>query len=139
MARKSYKVFNYLNMGIFPGTVMFICGYDYNFIIKHAKKNKITEWIPAIESKQGMFEGAAYFAGRADVTQKGKTKKFFFIYLKEQFTFTDWEYCALAHECLHICQFYIGDVLERDREIEAEAYLHTHLMKQCLDKLRGKK
>lgn len=138
--KKSYKVFNYLNMGIFPGTVMFICGYDYDFIIKHAKKHKIVEWIPGIEDKKQMFQKAAYFAGRSDIenTKTKKNKTLFFIYLRDQFTFTDWEYCALAHECLHICQFFIPDVLERDREIEAEAYLHTHLMSQCLKHLRGK-
>jgi hypothetical protein len=33
----------------------------------------------------------------------------------------------------------LPDILERDREIEAEAYLHTHLMRNILNTLRGEK
>lgn len=62
----------------------------------------------------------------------------FYIYIGEEFKFTDYEYCKLAHEVLHICQFLLPDFLDRNREFESEAYLHTHLMEQCLKAIRGK-
>ena len=54
------------------------------------------------------------------------------------FDFSDWSMCTLAHECLHITQFMLPEILDRNREYECEAYLHTHIMEQALNKLRGK-
>jgi len=61
----------------------------------------------------------------------------FYIILTEEFDFSDYAYCKLAHEVLHICQFILPDILNRDREYECEAYLHTHIMMQCLNQIRG--
>lgn len=64
-------------------------------------------------------------------------KTFFFIIIP-RFDFDDDDcFVKLAHEIVHICQFFLPDVLNRNTEIECEAYLHTHIMRQALKKLRG--
>lgn len=35
---------------------------------------------------------------------------------------------TLAHECLHVCQEFLPQFLNRDEEMEAEAYFHSYLM-----------
>ena len=35
---------------------------------------------------------------------------------------------TLAHECLHVCQEFLPQFLNRDEEVEAEAYFHSYLM-----------
>ena len=47
-------------------------------------------------------------------------------------------YIAAAHECLHLCQFALPllGTFDRNMEIEGEAYLHTHLMRQVIDAMR---
>lgn len=67
-------------------------------------------------------------------THSGRT--YFYLVINADFKFTDYCYCKLAHEITHLCQFYLPDVLNRNQEWEAEAYLHTHLMEQALVHLR---
>jgi hypothetical protein len=52
------------------------------------------------------------------------------------FNFLDKDYVALAHEITHLIQFHLPDFCNRDREIEFEAYTHSHLMTQFLEKYR---
>jgi hypothetical protein len=35
---------------------------------------------------------------------------------------------TLAHETLHLCQEFLPQFLNRDEEMEAEAYFHSHIM-----------
>ena len=134
---KSKKHINWLNTGIFPATIMFIVGYTYDDVLKHLKKTKAEEWYFGISGHEKMFN-AKGFAIRSDIiNKKGEEKTLFYIGLNDSFKFTDFDYIALAHECLHICQYFLPNALDRNREHEAEAYLHSHLMKQCLEILRS--
>lgn len=38
---------------------------------------------------------------------------------------------TLAHEMLHVCQELLPQFLNRDEEMEAEAYFHSYLMESC--------
>lgn len=94
-------------------------------------------YLKAIEGDEALLNDGKYFALRRVLEHPKHGKKIcHFILIFDDFKFTDDEMCKLAHEVLHICQFYLPDVLNRDKEIEAEAYLHTHLMSQCLKLLR---
>lgn len=134
---------HWLDFGIFPGFCMFTNGYTYDeimaFLNKHKKRSK--DWISGLCNEKSLLDNGNYLAMRRDMEniKTGESKTLFYIYTKEIFKFTDEEYCKLAHEITHICQFYLKDVLNRDKEIEAEAYLHTHLMRQCLKQLRSNK
>lgn len=141
MKNKSYKVLHWLNTGIFPATVMFSCGFEYDEIIKMLKQKKAEHWLYGLSEDKELIDKGNYFSLRR-VIENSKTKEsktLFYIILKEDFKFTDFEYCKLAHEVLHICQFFLPDCLDRNREYECEAYLHTHIMQQCLTVLRGRK
>lgn len=85
-----------------------------------------------------LFDSCGYLACKRIIknVKTGETKTLFYIFIKGEFKFTDYEMVKLAHECLHICQFSLPDILDRDKENEAEAYLHSHLMHQILKLLR---
>lgn len=127
-------------MGMFNGSLCFSCGFSYDEIIKHFAKTKAKEWAVAISlDKKMVDDGFAFGMERTcENIKTGKTQKFYFLILKEPFEYTDRQYCVLAHELIHILQFYLPGVLDRNMEIEAEAYLHTFLMESCLKVLRGK-
>lgn len=38
---------------------------------------------------------------------------------------------TLAHEMLHVCQEFLPQFLDRNEEMEAEAYFHSYLMQSC--------
>lgn len=136
----SYKVLHWLDTGIFPATVMFSCGFDYDELIKLLKRKKAYDWQEGLGYQEKFIKSSGYCAYAIElVNKKGEEKKLFHIHLNEVFKFTDYEYVKLAHEIVHICQFMLPDILNRDKETEAEAYLHTHLMNQCLKILRNKK
>lgn len=140
----------WLDTGIFPATVMLSHGYDYKGIQKALKntlkkkgvdKKQIGLWSMGAENRQKEINESKYLAFSVEVknSKSGANVNLYYIVLKKKFKFTDYDYCILAHEILHICQFFLPQVLDREREIEAECYLHTHLMSQCLKVLRSKK
>ena len=138
---KQYKVLHWLNTGIFPATVMFSCGFEYDEIMKMLKQKKADDWFLGISDSKELIDNGSWF-GLKRVIQNTKTKEtktLYYIIIKECFDFKDYSYCKLAHEVLHICQFFLPDCLDRNREFECEAYLHTHIMNQCLKILRGGK
>jgi hypothetical protein len=136
--KKSNRHINWLNCGIFPATVMLTVGYSWDEIILHLKKKKIDEWINPIASDRDSFQGV-FMMAKAVTMEHSKTKNvryFYYLYMRDCFDFSDDQMCALAHEIVHLCQFFLPTALDRNKEIEAEAYLHTHLMRQCLKILR---
>jgi hypothetical protein len=136
--KKSKKVIKWINTGIFPMDVMLSVGFSYDEIVKHLKTIKADGWLRAIAEDRNLFTEGSGFALKRTVTdaKNGKSVRYFYLILPSQFDFTDYAYCILAHEILHICQFMLPDMLDRNLEHEAEAYLHTHLMQQALKELR---
>jgi hypothetical protein len=126
---------NWLDAGIFPVTVLISYNFDYDELIKLLKQKRATDWYNGLSDDKELIDNGNYFG----LYRTFNEKKLFYIILTEEFKFTDYEYCKLAHEVLHICQFMLQDILDRDREYECEAYLHTHLMNQCLKTIRKSK
>jgi len=146
MSSKVVKFIEFLDMGIFPGTVLFAYGYEYDALIgtidqQYKKKVWASNqpfWSLGIRDDKDLIDKGNYMALRRVLSHgnTGEEKVLFYLIIKEQFKFTDYDMCKLAHELVHICQFFLPDILDRNREIEAEAYLHTHLMEQALKHLR---
>lgn len=142
MSSKQFKVLHWLNTGIFPATIMFSVGFTYDEINKMLTRKKAWDWKLGISNDMELIDSGNNFSlSRTIYKKKGDkdTCTVFYIILKECFKFDDHDYCKLAHEVLHTCQFILPEILNRDREFECEAYLHTHIMKQCLSVLRGNK
>lgn len=132
MRKKKTTFIKWLDNGQFHGSICFCYGLTQKEIVAKLKKEGQKNWAGALELQELNIEGSGRFALR----RRYEEKLYFFIILVEQFKFTDYEYCMLAHEITHICQFMLPDYLDRDREIECEAYFHTHVMRQCLEKIR---
>lgn len=135
------QVLSFINNGIFPGHVLFSCGYKFDVLYSKLKKictNKNKYWYQAIHDDKKLLDSGNYFAlsRTLENVKTGEIKELYYIIITTDFLFTDYEYCKLAHECLHICQFFLPKILDRNREIEAEAYYHTHLMEHCLKEIR---
>lgn len=51
--KKNNRHLHFLDMGIFPGTILFIHGFDYDDIIRILEKKKIKDWVrPLIGEKE---------------------------------------------------------------------------------------
>lgn len=133
---KELQVIRWFNFGSFPGYWVYIQNFSHKEIMRHLKKVKAEEWRVALD-EPGLFGIGPCRAGRRDVRLPGRSlKNLFFIIMPDGVDPTDPEdMIRLAHECVHICQFYLPEVLDRNKEYEAEAYLHTHLMKQIVEHL----
>ena len=134
------KVLHWLNTGIFPATILFSHGFSYDEINKMLTQKKASDWKLGISNDKKLIDGGKNFALHRTIFRKSTDEnevELFYIIFRDCMTFTDYDYCKLAHEVLHICQFLLPDILNRDREYECEAYLHTHIMQQCLKSLRG--
>lgn len=128
----------YINCEVFPVTVMFSVKNRHAEIIKHLKKHKASEWIAAIDGEEDFWNSTYMHASKRDIrTKAGKMKSFFFLQIRDDFDFSDDMMCDLAHECVHLCQFIMPLFLDRNKEIEAEAYFHSFLMGKCLKILRS--
>lgn len=134
---KKFQSIEWISFGIFPGYLMFVHDFKHSDIIKELDKLKAEDWKSGIEYEEDFVDNGCWKAMyREVINTKGISKKLFYLIIPEQFDFSDYDYARLAHEILHICQFYLPDVLDRNKEHEAEAYLHTHLMTKCLEVLR---
>jgi hypothetical protein len=130
----------WIDFGIFPGYVLFCYNMEHKQILKELTKKKADTWEYAIRN-DGLFFDSPIWAAMFREVMSIKTKKkvkLYYIVVPTEFNFTDYDYCRLAHEVLHICQFYLSDILNREQEKEAEAYLHTYLMLECLKVIREK-
>jgi len=138
---KVIKGMYWFDTGIFPATVMFVFGFTYDEMLSELKKKKADTWAMSISEDRKLIEGSNYLAMKRVLEYKktGKEIEHYIIKIKEPFIYTDYDYAKLAHEVLHICQYLLPDILDRNKETEAEAYLHTHLMMKCLAALRGNK
>lgn len=138
-SKASNKIIRYLDTGIFPCTVLFSVGFTYDEIIKHLNKTKATEWALGLSEDKKLVDSGNNFALKRTIenNKTGKSVTMFYIILINQFKFTDYEMCKLAHEVLHICQFMLPEMLDMEREYESVAYTHTYLMQSCLKQLRG--
>lgn len=129
---KGISMFTTVNFGQFQGKIVFSCGFTVKELIKHFKKQDCHDWASGLKS----IDLGNHTLGIACKRTYKKTQLFYLI-LRDPFKFTDQEYCTLAHEVLHLVQFRLIDILDRDQETECEAYLHTHIMQQILSALRG--
>ena len=132
------KAVRCLDFGIFPGYVSLVYNYKHKELVKAYKDLKADLWLAGIEDDHKDIDSGDWMALAREVvnSKTGKKTKLYYIIIPEEFKFTDNDYAKLAHEVLHICQFYLPGVLNRNKEHEAEAYLHTHLMQQCLKTFR---
>lgn len=125
-----------LNFGVYPGYCVFAYRYSYDEIIAELKNQNCNEWVAGLGNDAELLSDGDYFALHRHFDYKGQEKHLYYIILKKKFKFTDQCYATLAHEVLHICQFYLPRILDRNKEHEAEAYLHTYLMVECLKYIR---
>jgi hypothetical protein len=138
--QKRIQVLHWLNNGHYPGYVMFSCGFSYDELIKLLRRKKADGWVRGIENDKVLFDDSTALCSQRTIKalDGGKDLTLQYIYIKDSFDFSDKAYVTLAHECVHLCQFFLPDInINRDVEIESEAYYHSHIMKQCLDILRG--
>lgn len=133
------NVLKWFDFGIFPGMCMFSIGYKYTELMTELRKRSRNDrdWHRAMDGDEELFEGAQYIAlsKTMEDTNTGERSYYYYIVI-DSFDFSDYDFCRLAHECLHICQFFLPRALDRNKEHEAECYLHTHIMRKCLQIMR---
>jgi hypothetical protein len=131
---KSAKHISFLNLGSFPGVVMFSVGFTYDEVLKISTK-KYGDWALAVEKIQDVFQedNNIGFASKRVV----KDINYFFLVLKKVFDFKDQSHVVLAHEALHVISFVLCDILDPMVENEAFCYTHSHILEQCYKILRS--
>lgn len=135
MKGKFTKYIFFVDMGIFPGTLLVSTGFSRNELIKELSIIKATDWADAISDDFLEGEGLAWY-NQHSVTKRGDKTFYYMIGFRKPFKKNDEHYVALAHEVLHICQLFLPRVLDRNKEREAEAYLNSYLMSKILNELK---
>lgn len=144
---KKLKCVEFLDFGIFPGTILLSVGYSHEELIaymdkkyelgKWKKDNGLDIWVHPVRGDK-VFMESKFCAAKRELSHPEWGERTLYYIKLETFDFSDKDMTILAHECLHICQFHLSDILDRNKEHEAEAYLHTHIMRQCLERMRKK-
>jgi len=134
MAKKKIKIIRTINTGIFDALILLSVNFNYDELTKKIGK----EWTEPIANDKELINSGSWLALSRimEETKTGKKFHYFYIIIPEMFDFSDKHMVSLAHEVLHICQFFMKDILDMEREYECVAYTHTHIMKQCLKELR---
>ncbi len=128
-------VLEWIPMGMFPGFLMLNYQFTHKELLKILEKKEDAEtWYVAVEDEEHRVNNIWCAMHRElENSETTETTNCFTLNIPETFDFNNhYHYCMLAHEVLHICQFYLPDVLDRNKEHEAEAYFHTYLMDSIL-------
>ena len=127
------KTFTFIKNGIFHGHTLFSCGYSYKQMLNKLNEFENKSWFNAInyDKAKELFEDCH---ACCSVEIKDGIK-YPIIFFKYGFKFKKDDYIILAHELVHLNQFYLSEFIDRDKEIECEAYFHTYMMKECLNAL----
>lgn len=138
----SDKIIDWLNFGTYPGSILFVVGYEFDDVLNYLKKRKVPDyWSVAFKDTADLYNNKGswgYAVKRIIENFKLKNEQTCYIlFIRRQFDFSDWAYTALAHECLHLASYFLRDFLDITKEDEAFAYTHTYLMENCLKKLRN--
>lgn len=128
------KAFAILNFGSFSGDICFSAGYSHEELLAALKRKRKTALAFSCAHHKDLFHPQC--ALETSVDDDGVITYYYFIFIEAEFDFSDHDMVMLAHEVLHVCQFRLPKMLDRDREYECEAYTHTHIMNQCLKELR---
>ncbi len=134
--KKVVSCIEFLDTGIFPAGVTFVYNKSWQEVRDYFKKQKSWDWFAGIVDDEKLYQESKYFASSRmleDASGRKPSKKLFYITINSKFNKTNEDYIILAHEVTHLCQFILKDILDRDTEIEADAYLHSHLMRQILN------
>lgn len=141
---KQVRTIQWLDAGQWPFIgICFSSGFSYDQLVKHLTKNKAPDWVEGIKNDKELIDGGKFFGLRRTLPGTKKDPRpshLLYIILTEPFDHSDTAYVTLAHEVFHLVQ-YIFDVVCADmiEEKESAAYTHSHIMHQCLNKLRNPK
>ena len=139
--KKQVKFIDFVNTGIFHPDVLINYGFSYDELLAILKRKKPETWYTALVDDYRMnkiiTEGYCAMKRIIENRKTGKTVTLFYLSMPA-FDHSSYDHIKLAHECLHLCQYMLPDFLNRDKEHEAEAYLHTHLMSQIIDLINAK-
>lgn len=130
------KTIKWIDFNLFPTSVMLSCGFSYEELLQKFGR-RFPTWVKPLADCINEFETCWGFVhSNVWVDKDGQRKAHYWLIIKDPFDFTDEAMVNLAHEVLHVVQFVLSDKINRDREIEFEAYFHSYLMTECLKALR---
>jgi hypothetical protein len=139
MARKkSFKLLEWIPMGCFPGYLMFNYQFKFKELMVELENLEATEYIRAFQDEQKRIDSTWCVMSREfENTVTGEKVTYIMLNIPDEFNFQEpYDYCKLAHEIVHVCQFHLPPILDRNVEIEAEAYFHTFLMERVLNLMK---
>lgn len=121
--------------------VLLCCGMRQKELEKHLEKlgEYWSNWLLGIQGEDfGNSEAWGEQYSTTIYNDKNESRRLNYIFLYDGFNFAkDYDYCALAHEILHLLQFTLPRFgIDMHKETESSAYLHTHVMSECLEALR---
>lgn len=118
----------FIDSGICHFHVLFSVGLTYDEIVKQLRLTEEGKgWADAIKDSENIVNNP--YGGALRRTENGKT--YFYLILPD-FDYSEAAYITLAHEALHIVQFALEEITA-NREWEFEAYMHSYIMKKCLE------
>ena len=73
----------------------------------------------ALENNE-VFKNSSNTGSRVTLEEvkSGRQVDYFIIIMKSPFIFSDRQFCILAHEAIHVCQFFLPQVLNIEKEVE---------------------
>lgn len=128
------KAFVFIKNGIFHGYTLFVCGYSYKQMLDRLNEYEEKSWFNAVNHSKAkeLFEDA-HACCRVEIND---SINFPIVFIRNGFRNKRDDFVVLAHELIHLNQFYLSDFIDRNKEIECEAYFHTYMMNECLNALK---
>lgn len=128
------KAFTYIKNGSFSGELLFVCGYEYHELIEKLL-NEPPYYLDTVIKEARFIEENEN--GTFQIMTEGKHSAY--LILIKSFDGSSFDISTIAHEVVHLCQFtFEACGVNREKEIEAEAYHHDFILRECLNALTPK-
>lgn len=123
----------FMDHGIWHGHTLVMVGLDLEQV-RRSWPDSI--WIKTIADDKDFVQAAAEPACKAmAMMRRGDDGRFYYyLWLRDVIDPSNpRDMIVLAHELVHIVSFLLSGILNRNQEVEAEAYTHTYFMDKVVD------
>jgi hypothetical protein len=134
------KIIASIPAGIFPTHILLIVNMNFKELKQKLLNNNDEHWFNPIQFDKKNINNSNCALLRPYFNHNGTNINYFYIVLNNinynsTGTISQDDYIAISHEIVHICQFLLPIYLDRNKEHEAEAYLHSYIFNNILSLL----
>lgn len=131
-----------IDFGMFKNEVLVALNCNYDQLLQWVTKNADKLYLATVKDEDNALiikNGSGLTVCQTFSHPKHYDQTRYIIWLRSLDMRSNYDISVLFHEITHLSQFFLPKVLDRNKEIEAEAYFVGYVAKQIMDIVRPRR